>query len=81
MIAIDELDPAIQELHWILARRGVDPQRYSLEGGLADDCTCLETLPDGRWAVYVSESGRRTGEAVYYDARDAVDAMRDRLGV
>ena len=82
LIAIDELDPAIQELHWILARRGVDPQRYSLEGGLPDECTCLETLPDGRWAVYYSEQRPpRPARPSYYDARDAVEAMRDRLGV
>ena len=81
LIAIDELDPAIQELHWILARRGVDPRATASRAGTPDDCTCLETLPGGRWSVYRSEHGRRIGEAVFDDARDAVEAMRDRLGV
>lgn len=49
---------------------GIDPDAYSLDGGLPVEKYCLEERQTS-WAVYYSERGVRTGERTFSSDRDA----------
>jgi hypothetical protein len=49
------------ELKNELERAEVNPKAYSLDGGLPDERYVLSQEPDGRWAVYYSERGQKSG--------------------
>lgn len=48
-----------QELGDALLAAGVNPQNFSVYGGLPNDAVCMDALPMGRWVVYYSERGSR----------------------
>jgi len=49
------------ELKTLLQQAGVYPEAYSLDGGMPNERYVLSQEPDGRWAVYYSERGQKTG--------------------
>ena len=49
----------------------VSPRSYSLDGGLANDTVCLESVPSGHWLVYYTERGSRFDEIEFGSEHDA----------
>jgi len=49
------------ELECQLQQAGVCSAAYSLDGGLPNERYVLSREPNGRWAVYYSERGQKTG--------------------
>jgi len=49
---------------------GVSPSTYSLNGGLPSEKYCLSN-ESGKWFVYYSERGQRTGENSFANETDA----------
>ena len=49
------------ELKTKLEQAGVYSQAYSLDGGLPNERYVLSEEPDGRWNVYYSERGQKSG--------------------
>lgn len=49
---------------------GIDPEAYSLDGGLPVEKYCLEDRRSS-WAVYYSERGLRSGERVFTSEDEA----------
>jgi hypothetical protein len=74
-------DPKVWEFGQKLRLCGIDPRRYSLEGGLPDDATCLEHTPAGRWSVYLSDRGQRRNERVFEQLDEALDELARELNV
>ncbi len=48
-------------LRRLLDAEGIDPDAYSLDGGMPDEAYVLERRPDC-WLVFYSERGLRTAE-------------------
>jgi hypothetical protein len=68
----------ISLLRRVLDVEGVDPDAYSLTGGAPSETYVLEPGP-GRWSVFYSERGLRTGEAVFHTEDDACRHLLDLL--
>jgi len=62
-----------RELKKILDEEGFNPRRYSLRGGVPDECYCLDQLPSGRWSVYGSERGEKVEERLFDTEAEACD--------
>ena len=60
----------IGELRAVLDGAGVDPRAYSLEGGLPSEAYVIAPGA-GRWEVYYSERGQRSGLETFYDEDEA----------
>ena len=61
----------IAELAEALTAARVDPDRYSLAGGLPNDAYCLERLGSKSWRIYYSERGSRFNEEFLITEDDA----------
>ena len=59
-----------EQLRSILQQREFDPVSYSLDEALPSEKYVVFDKGAGRWSVYYSERGRRTGEKVF-DNEDA----------
>jgi hypothetical protein len=62
-------------LRALLATEGVDPNAYSLAGGLPEDRYCLEQLSRGRWRTYFAERGIRRDEREFDSESAACEAL------
>lgn len=63
-----------EELRSILASRGISRSYYSLEGGLPNEKLCLD-YENGKWVVYYSEHGIRTGIRYFDNEDDSCDYL------
>lgn len=68
-----------EDLRALLASERVDPDAYSLSGGLREDRYCLEQLPSGRWATYFAERGMRSDEREFDSEAAACEALAARI--
>jgi len=68
-----------EDLRRILRSRGVDPARYSLDGGLAHDTTCLEYRHKKKWCVYYTERGYRFDERCFDTEEEACEDLLARI--
>lgn len=62
------------ELRSILITKGISRSYYSLEGGLPNEKLCLD-YENGKWIVYYSEHGIRTGIQYFDNEDDACDYL------
>jgi hypothetical protein len=62
------------ELRSILINKGISRSYYSLEGGLPNEKLCLD-YENGKWIVYYSEHGIRTGIQYFDNEDEACDAL------
>lgn len=62
------------ELRSILINKGISRSYYSLEGGLPNEKLCLD-CENGKWIVYYSERGIRTGIRYFDNENDACDYL------
>jgi hypothetical protein len=67
-----------QELVDLLYAEGIDPNAYSLRGGMPDEKLCVERSKGG-WAVYYSERGLRSGECWFPTEDEACEDFWHRL--
>jgi hypothetical protein len=74
-------EAAILEVAERLRLQGVDPDSYSLEGGMPDEATVLDELPGGTWSVYYSERGQRRNERTFNYLDTALEEVARDLGV
>ena len=51
----------LSELETALMQSGLPSDTYCLNGGLPNEAYCIEHEADGRWSVYYSERGLKTG--------------------
>ena len=63
-----------EELRSILINKGISRSYYSLEGGLPNEKLCLD-CENGKWNVYYSEHGVRTGVQSFDNEDDACDYL------
>jgi hypothetical protein len=66
------------ELEHKLSVSNIPKDAYSLSGGLPNEAHCIESV-DGRWQVYYSERGIRTGVRRFDTEREACDDLLDRV--
>ncbi len=59
-----------EELSILLKKEKINDDMYSLEGGLPNEMYCLEEN-GGRWEVYYSERGNKTGLKLFSTENDA----------
>lgn len=59
-----------EDLEAILVERKVSSLAYSLGGGLPSEKYVLNQDAGGRWSVYYSERGQKSGERIF-DSEDA----------
>lgn len=59
-----------EDLSRLLVERNISPLAYSLGGGLPNERYVLSQEPGGRWSVYYSERGQKSGEHIF-DTEDA----------
>ena len=59
-----------EELASILEEKKISRRVYSLQGGLADDTTCL-SMQDGQWCVYYTVRGKRYDVRIFESENDA----------
>lgn len=50
---------------WLEVRDIPEGRRYCLSGGLPNEAMCVDREKDGRWSVYFSERGGRTGLRIF----------------
>lgn len=62
------------ELLSIFINNGISRSHYSLEGGLPNEKLCLD-YENGKWIVYYSEHGIRTGIQYFDNEDDACDTL------
>ncbi len=67
-----------EELRRRADRAGIRRTSYSLEGGLPPEAYVL-SLAEGRWSVYYSERGRRSGEMTFDTEDQACSELFRRL--
>ena len=60
------------ELKSMLNEMKIDPEFYSLTGGLPLEALCIEDA-DGKWSVYYSERGARQGEKTFATESEACE--------
>lgn len=63
-----------EKLRSILVDKGISRSHYSLEGGLPNEKFCLD-YEKGKWIVYYSERGLRTGICYFDKEDDACDYL------
>lgn len=63
-----------EKLRSILLNKGISRSYYSLEGGLPNEKLCLD-YENGKWIVYYSERGTRTGIRYFDNEEDACDYL------
>lgn len=63
-----------EKLRSILINKGISRSYYSLEGGLPNEKLCLD-YENGKWIVYYSEHGIRTGIRYFDNEDDACDYL------
>jgi hypothetical protein len=61
-----------EELKKRLIDEKIPRAEYSLDGGLPNEACCLG-LNDGKWEIYYSERGRKTGLKVFASEEAACD--------
>lgn len=59
-----------QELEEKLIAEDINPVDYSLYGGLPNEAFCLNKT-NGKWEVYYSERGNKTGLKVFSNENEA----------
>lgn len=62
------------ELKKALDKAGISPKSYCLEGGWPSEEYCIEENY-GKWSVYYSEHGQKTGEKLFYSESDACEYL------
>ena len=72
----------ISELARILAETDIPSDAYSFEGGLPDEAFCVgHESSGGRWEVYYSERGRKSGLRMFDSEDEAcghfIEMMRE----
>ena len=60
------------DLQKILIQENFSPKAYSLEDEQKDEALCLR-FEDGRWYVFYSERGLKTGQREFVDEGSACD--------
>lgn len=65
----------LSELKAQLTALGVPGDAYSLDGGLPNERYVIEAQPHGRWCVYYSERGLRTGLKEFESEAAACDCI------
>lgn len=65
-------------LKQVLDAEGFNPRVYSLDGGSPNERLCM-SAEAGKWCVYYSERGRRTGEQCYGSEEEACQDLLRRL--
>jgi len=68
----------IEELRKQLIQLGIKSSSYSLSGGLPNEKYCLAN-ESGKWVVYYSERGQRTGEKVFSSESKACEYLFSRM--
>lgn len=63
------------ELKRELETASVSPEAYSLDGGLPGECYVLSKEPQGKWDVYYSERGVKTGLRSFDSESEACDCL------
>lgn len=62
------------ELSRILRQEGFRPDAYNLEGGMQDECYCLEES-NCAWSVYYSERGLQSGKKEFASESEACEYL------
>jgi hypothetical protein len=62
-----------------LVANDIDPQCFSLDGTVKDECLILEEKNPTTWIVYYFERGLRTGEMYFGSESEACEYMWDHL--
>jgi hypothetical protein len=62
----------LEQLKVRLEELKIDPNVYSLSGGLPNECLVLGREPNGKWTVYYSERGERSGLREFDSEEDAI---------
>jgi hypothetical protein len=58
---------------------GVEPHAYSLDGGLPSERHVISEESDGKWGVYYSERGQKTGLKIFDSESDACVFFLERI--
>ncbi len=66
------------ELQSILVQEGISSESYDLNGGSPNEKYCLNR-DGGKWSVYYSERGIRTGERTFDNESEACEYLLDML--
>ena len=66
------------ELKTLLEKEKISRSLYSLNGGLPNEKLCLD-FEDGKWIVYYSEHGLKTGVAKFDVESDACDYIYNQI--
>jgi len=72
--ALYVLNMSISELKNKLSSLGVNQNSYSLSGGLPNEKYCF-TNESGKWFVYYSERGQRTGESIFTHEKEECEFL------
>ena len=67
-----------QQLEQRLSNKNIPIHFYSLKGGLPNEALCLNEN-NGKWEVYYSERGIKTGLKTFQSEEDACDYFYDDL--
>lgn len=70
----------LAELEKKLANSKVSQNDYSLTGGLPSEAYCIEHGLDGKWYVYYSERGQRSGLEEFESENEACDLFFSWIG-
>jgi hypothetical protein len=66
-----------EQLNVQLATLRIDPSAYCLSGGLPNECLVLNQTQNGKWEVYYSERGEKSGLRVFDSEENAVQHFLD----
>lgn len=66
-----------EQLKSRLAALRIDPTAYSLSGGLPNECLVLNQEPNGKWEVYYSERGEKSGLRIFDSEESAAQYFLD----
>lgn len=69
----------IKQLEKLFIRSEVPKDAYSFSGGLPNEAYCMNRTEGGKWEVYYSERGQKTGLQVFEDEPGACLEMIRRL--
>lgn len=67
------------ELRVKLNNLSINPDAYSLEGGLCDECYILSKERSGKWEVYYSERGLKSSCKIFDNEDEACEDLLKRL--
>ncbi len=68
-----------QELEKKLRSLGIHDDAYKLDGGLPNECYVLAKQTDGKWEVYYSERGLRSGSKEFDSESEACEELLEWL--